>query len=81
MKKLILLLALAFVMCGCTTRYQSRGPRMPFDVHKGSIRTTETDEYIATEVCVMLNGVGKIPVWKLESVQKKNQSVKSKNDD
>lgn len=73
MKKLILLLALAFMMCECTTKYQSKGPRMPFDVHEGSIRTTETDEYIATEVCVMVDGVEglKTPFWKLESVQKK----------
>ena len=74
MKKLILLLTLAFVMCECTPDYQSRGPRMPFDVPKGSIRTTETDEYIAIEVCVMVDGVDgfKKPVWKLESFQKKN---------
>lgn len=74
MKKLILLLALAFVMCGCTTNYQSRGPRMPFDVPKGSIRITETDKYIATEVCVMLDGVEgrKTPVWELETIQEKN---------
>lgn len=72
MKKLILLLAIALVMCGCE-EYSSRGPKMPFDVHKGSIRTTETDEYIATEVCVMLDGVErKTPVWKLQSIEKKN---------
>lgn len=72
MKKLILLFVLAFVICGCTTNYQSKGPRMPFDVHKGSIRTTETDEYIAIEVCVMIDGHLKTPIWKLESIQKKN---------
>jgi hypothetical protein len=43
---------------------------MPFDVPKGSTRITETNEYIATEVCVMLDG--KTPIWKLESIQKKN---------
>ena len=66
-------MALAFVMCECTNKYQSRGPRMPFDVHKGSIRITETDEFIATEVCVMVDGVEgvKTPVWKLESIQKR----------
>lgn len=73
MKKLILL-ALAFVMCGCTADYQSSGPRMPFDVPKGSIRITETDKYIATEVCVMLDGLEgkKVPVWELKTIQKKN---------
>lgn len=71
MKKLILLLALAFVMCGCE-EYNSRGPKMPFTVTKGSIRTTETSDYIATEVCINLEGIDRrTPVWKLESVQKK----------
>jgi len=66
------LLAFIFVICGIygCTNYRSRGPLMPFDVPKGSIRITETNEYIATEVCVMLDG--KTPVWKLESIQKKN---------
>lgn len=72
MKKLILLLALAFVMCGCE-EYYSHGPKMPFTVTKGSIRTTETSDYIATEVCIDLIGTErKTPVWKLESIQKKN---------
>ena len=72
MKKLILLLTLAFVMCGCD-EYKSNGPKMPFTVTKGSIRTTETSDYIATEVCIDLIGINrKTPVWKLESIQKKN---------
>lgn len=72
MKKLILLLVLAFVMCRCK-EYHSHGLRMPFAVTKGSIRTTETSDYVATEVCVMVDGIDEgTPVWKLESIQKKN---------
>lgn len=73
MKKLILLLAFVSLMCGCE-EYNSNGPKMPFTVTKGSIRTTETSDYIATEVCVDLLGVErKTPVWKLESIKKKTE--------
>ena len=51
-------MALAFVMCGCE-EYNSHGPKMPFTITKGSIRTTETSDYIATEVCIDLMGIVK----------------------
>lgn len=71
MKKLIILLALVFVMHGCNN-YESSGPEMPFPIEKGSVRTTETSDYIATEVCVYVNGIEKtVPVWRLVEVKKK----------
>ena len=43
-------------------------------VKKGDIRTTESDEYVLTEVCTGTNGFG-YPLWKKVSIQNKNMSI------
>ena len=71
MKRLLLLVLLAVLLTSCE-QYHSTGPDMPFPIEKGAVRTTETDDYIATEVCIGLNGTCH-PVWKLESISKKTK--------
>ena len=53
MKKLILLLALAFVMCGCVKQIGSSrmGKRMPVPIEEGATRLTITSDYIIVETC------------------------------
>ena len=71
MKKLIILALLVFIVAGCEP-YCSNGPKLPVQVTKGSLRTTETGEYIVTERCIDLYGINRnTPVWKIESVNKK----------
>jgi len=74
MKKIVLLVMLALATAGCNENYKSEGPTMPFKIEVGSVRTTETKDYAATETCVsvMLNGT---PVWKLESIKKKSNTI------
>ena len=69
MKKLILLLALAFAMCGCNHRVGSTtiGKRMFVPIEKGATRLTITSDYIIVETCDGNNGFGE-PFWNCEKI-------------
>ena len=69
MKRLILLLALAFVMCGCAYRVgdTSVGKRMPVPIEKGSTRLTITIDYIIVETCKGNNSFGN-PFWECDKI-------------
>lgn len=78
MKKLILLLALAFVMCGCVKQVGSIkvGRRMPVPIEKGATRLTITSDYIIVETCCGLNGF-EMPYWKCDKIMN-NDSTRQK---
>jgi len=69
MKKLILLLALAFVMCGCTYRVgnTSLGKRMAVPIENGSTRITITTDYIIVETCTGNNSF-EMPYWECDKI-------------
>lgn len=76
MKKLILFLALALVMCGCIYRVgdTSIGKRMPVPIEKGSTRLTITTDYIIVETCKGNNSFEE-PFWKCDKIMN-NDSIK-----
>ena len=69
MKKLILLLPLAFVMCGCVKSIGSStiGKRMPVPIEKGATRLTITSDYIIVETCDGHNSF-EVPSWKCNKI-------------
>lgn len=69
MKKLILLLALAFVMCGCVHPVggETYGKRMAVPIDKGATRLTITKDYIIVETCTR-NNVFREPFWKCDKI-------------
>lgn len=69
MKKLILLLALALVMCGCIYRVgdTSIGKKMSVPIEKGSTRLTITTDYIIVETCEGNNDFVN-PYWKCDKI-------------
>lgn len=69
MKKLILLLALAFVMCGCVQPIGSSrfGKRMAVPIGKGATRLTITTNYIIVETCEGYN-IFEMPYWKCDKI-------------
>ncbi len=72
MKKLIkvfVLLTAVLALSSC-----AGGISYKMKVKKGDIRTTESDEYVLTEVCTGTNGFG-YPSWEKVSIQKKNMSI------
>ncbi|MBP5722056.1 MAG: hypothetical protein J6X18_00530 [Bacteroidales bacterium] len=75
MKKLILLLALALVMCGCVQPVGSSriGKRMPVPIEEGATRLTITPDYIIVETCNGCNGFA-IPSWKCDKIMN-NDSI------
>lgn len=75
MKKLILLLALALVMCGCVRQVGGSrlGKRMPVPIEKGATRLTITPDYIMVETCNGTNGL-EMPSWKFDKIMN-NDSI------
>lgn len=75
MKKLILLLTLAFVMCGCVRQVgnSSIGKRMPVPIEKEATRLTITSDYIIVETCNGTNGF-EMPSWKCDKIMN-NDSI------
>lgn len=76
MKKLILLLALAFVMCGCVKSVGSLryiGKRMPVPIEEGATRLTITTDYIIVETCDGTN-LFEQPFWRCDKIMN-NDSV------
>lgn len=69
MKKLILLFALAFVMCGCVNSVgeSTLGKRMAVPIEEGATRLTITSDYIIVETCDGFNGF-EIPFWKCDKI-------------
>jgi len=67
--KVLPLLALAFVMCGCTSIVgdTSIGKRMSVPIKKGSMRLTITTDYIIVETCEGNNSFGN-PWWKCDKI-------------
>lgn len=78
MKKLILLLALAFVMCGCVQPVGSSrfGKKMVVPIEEGAIRLTITSDYIIVETCNGHNNF-EMPSWKCDKVMN-NDSTRQK---
>jgi hypothetical protein len=76
MKKLILLLVLAFVMCGYIYRVgdTSMGKRMAVPIENGSTRLTITNDYIVVETCE-----GSIsyenPFWKCDKIMNNDSTL------
>lgn len=77
MKKLILLLVLAFVMCGCTRTYRvgevSLGKKMAVPIEKGTTRITITEDYFIVETCTACSD-DEIPYWKCDKIMN-NDSI------
>lgn len=69
MKKLILLLTLALIMCGCVQPVGGTrtGERMSVPIEKEATRLTITPDYIIVETCIGLNGFYK-PYWKCNKI-------------
>ena len=69
MKKLILLFALAFVMCGCANPVgeSTLGKRMAVPIEKGATRLTITTDYIIVETCDGHKGFER-PFWKCDKI-------------
>lgn len=72
MKKLIKVFVLLIAVLALSSC--SGGISYKMKVKKGDIRTTETDEYVLTEVCTGINGFG-CPLWEKVSIQNKNTSI------
>lgn len=76
MKKPILLLVLAFVMCGCTyiVGDVSLGKKMAVPIEEGATRLTFTKDYIIVETCDAHNSF-EMPSWKCDKIMI-NDSIK-----
>jgi hypothetical protein len=74
MKKLILL-ALAFVMCGCVQPVGGTrtGKRMSVPIEKGATRLTITKDYIIVESCNYLD-LFKKPSWRCDKIINTNST-------
>jgi hypothetical protein len=75
MKKLILLLTFAFVMCGCVQSVGDTrtGKRMSVPIEKGATRLTITKDYIIVETCDGFNGFNQ-PFWRCDKIMN-NDSI------
>lgn len=74
--KVLSLLVLAFVMCGCVYRVgdTSIGKKMAVPIENGSTRLTITTDYIIVETCEKSNNF-KNPYWKCDKIMN-NDSIR-----
>lgn len=68
MKKFILLLVAALMLCSCIGGQSCRVP-----VKEGDVRYTVTDEQVIVETCYTIDGFG-TPHWKLVRIEYREDS-------